>query len=132
MPKTMILKTCDVKTVDFHPIIALAKTFCVSLTAAAIKFVRFCPEACAVVLCRDKKICWSYHSETWFPYIKHGVPLGKQSLAYDFFVGKTMHEDPEEVPASAWFDHDDIDEVVEHSIASKEFSSVLSLLWLKP
>lgn len=132
LPKKMILKRCDVKMVNFQPIQQLAKDFSVSLTATAIRFVRFCPEKCAVVFSRDNKICWSYQSEDWWPYIQNGKPLDKWSLAYDFFAGKEMSEEPEDVRASAWFDPRGVDEVVEHSIGSKKLGFVLSILWIRP
>jgi len=132
LPKTMILKKCDVKTVDFRPIQMLAKDFEVSLTATAIRFVRFCPEKCAVVFSRDNKICWSYQSEDWWPYIQKGKQLDKWSLASDFFAGKEMNEEPEDVRASAWIDARGVDEVVEHSICSKKHGFVLSILWIRP
>lgn len=131
LPKKIILKRCDVKLVNFKPIQQLAKDFSVSLTATAIRFVRFCPEQCAVVFSRDNKICWSYQSEDWWPYIQNGKSLDCESLAHDFFAGEDMSEEPEDVSASAWFDARGVDELVEHSIGSKSYGFVLSILWIK-
>jgi len=70
LPSVLIKKRCDVKAVTFEPIQQLAKDFCVSLTATAIRFVRFCPEKCAVVFSQNNRISWSYQSEDWWPYIE--------------------------------------------------------------
>lgn len=131
LPTALVKKRCDVKAVTFEPIIQLAKDFKVSLTATAIRFVRFCPEKCAVVFSQNNRISWSYQSEDWWPYIERGRVLDKWSLAYDFFAGKEMSEEPEDVRASAWIDTRGVDELVEHSIGSKKYGFVLSLLWIE-
>lgn len=131
LPKALVEKRCDVKKVNFEPIKAIREDFKASLTATAIRFIRFCPEACAVVFSKGGKICWSYQSESWWPFIERGKVLDNRTLAYDFFVSDKTHEDPEDVEADAWFNAKDVEEIVEHSIPSPEFGFVLSILWIK-
>lgn len=132
LPKKLVEKRCDVSKANFKPIIQIAKDFRTSLTATAIKFVRLCPEKCAVVLSSQGKIVWSYRSEEWWPFIPRGKKLDKRTLAYDFFAGEQMAEEPMEVDADAWLENSNIDEIVEDSIASNQYGFVLSILWIRP
>ncbi|MGB9498692.1 MAG: ImmA/IrrE family metallo-endopeptidase [Dissulfuribacterales bacterium] len=133
LPKKLAEKMCDVADVNFKPVQEIKKKFRVSLTAAAIKFVRLNPEKCAVVYSENGKIKWSYRSEDWWAYIQHGQPLDNRTVAYDFFQGKELYNDPVDVDADAWINNSrGVQEIVEHSIGSKEFDFVLSLLWIRP
>lgn len=132
LPKKLVESRCDVAKVNFNPIIQIAKDFRASLTATAIKFIRLSPEACAVVFSSKGKIQWSYKSPTWWPFIRKGKKLDKRTLAYDFFNGVVMTEDPVEIDGNAWVETSRVDEIVEHSIASSRHGFVLSVLWIKP
>ncbi len=132
LPKSLIENRCDVAEVDFRPIIQLAKKFRASLTATAIRFVRFCPEICAVVFSKDARVKWFYRSEDWWPFIQIGSKLDDRTVAYSFFKGKTLPDDPIEVDADAWVEGDGLDEIVEHSVSSKNLNFVLSILWIEP
>ena len=134
MPEKMFKPLCNIGEANFNVIREIGKLFKSSLTAAAIRFVRFSPEPCAVILSRDQKIKWFYPSEEWekmSPFIKIGSTLDHRTLAYDFFVGKEVAEEPEEVEADAWVSLRGIDEVVEHSISSDKYMSVLTILHIK-
>ena len=133
LPTVMLERLCDVEEVDFRPVKKIAKKFRASLTATAIKFVSLNPEKCALVYSENEKIVWSYPSPDWRPFIQHGVPLDQRTEAYEFFQRKELYEEPVETPANAWFnDNREIEDLVEHSIGSKEFDFVLSLLWIRP
>ncbi|MCF8146259.1 MAG: ImmA/IrrE family metallo-endopeptidase [Deltaproteobacteria bacterium] len=132
LPAKLVHERCDIGNISFEPVKKIAKDFRASLTATAIKFVRLCPEKCAVVHSANGKIKWFYKSPDWWPYIKRGKELDKGTLAYDFFAGKEMETEPVEVDAHAWVAPRGLDEIVEHSIASPHYGFVLSLLWIKP
>jgi len=135
LPRFLVEKRCDVRSVDFNPVRAIADEFQASLTATAIRFVRFCPEACAILFSLGSKIRWVYKSKSFWPYIKTGKLLDKRTLAWDFFNGKPLHEEPEDVDADAWLDSDrlgDIEEVVEHSLGFSNLGGVLTLIWMRP
>ena len=102
------------------------------MTATAIKFVRLCPEKCAVVYSYDGKIQWSYRSPDWWPFIQNGKKLDDRTDAYDFFAGKPMDKDPIDVDGDAWVESRGVDEIMEHSIASTNYGFVLSILWIRP
>lgn len=132
LPTKLVSSRCDVGNINFEPIKQIAKDFRASLTATAIKFVRLCPEKCAVVYSTQGEIRWFYKSPDWWPFIRKDKKLDERTLAYDFFKGETMDQDPIEVDADAWIESRGLDEIVEHSIASPQYGFVLSLLWIKP
>jgi hypothetical protein len=132
LPTQLVTPRCDVGIVNFDVVKEIAKDFRTSLTATAIKFVRLCPERCAVVYSTNGVIKWCYKSPDWWPFIRVGQELDGRTLAYDFFAGRAMESDPQEVDADAWVESTGIYELVEHSVASVQYDFVLSLLWIKP
>jgi len=90
---------------------------------------------CAVIFSKDSKVKWVYRSNDFWPYIRVGKTLDKRTLAYDFFHGRELLEEPEDVDAEAWLDSDrlgDVNEVVEHSIGFSRLGCVLTILWIRP
>ena len=134
LPTKLVADLCDVKAVNFEPVRLIAQEFRASLTATAIKFIRLCPEQCAVVFSTEGRIKWFYKSSEWFRYIKKGDRLDDRTIAYDFFAGEAMEREPVEVESHAWIEDDDdeVENIVEHSIASPRFGFVLTLLWIRP
>ncbi|MBW1947588.1 MAG: ImmA/IrrE family metallo-endopeptidase [Deltaproteobacteria bacterium] len=132
LPKKLFKDRCDVREVNFTAVRKLAQEFTTSLTATAIRFVRFCPEMCALVFSKDSKIQWFYKSEDWWPILKKGQPLDNGSFAYNFFHRKEVPDEPLEVDGKAWIDSRRVESIIEHSIVSKNYGYVLSLLWIKP
>lgn len=131
LPKKLVSSRCDIGNINFEPIKQIAKDFRASLTATAIKFVRLCPEKCAIIYSALGKVRWFYKSPDWWLFIHKDKKLDKRTLAYDFFAGEPMEADPVEVDADAWVESRGLDEIVEHSIASQQYGFVLSLLWIK-
>ena len=131
LPTSLVSRRCDIGDISFDPVRQIAKDFQASLTATAIKFVRLCPEKCAVVCSAKGKIKWFYKSPDWWPFIHRDQKLDKRTLAYDFFIGEPMEKDPVEVDADAWVHSSGAEEIVEHSIGSRQYGFVLSILWIK-
>ena len=52
------------------------------------------------------------------------------SLARYFFDEHNLEELPHTLPAGTWIAREDGDQMVEHSIASSKYGTVLSMLWL--
>ena len=124
---------CDVEEVDFESVKKIAKIFRASLTATAMKFVQLNSEKCAFIYSELGKILWSCQSDDWKPFIQCGKLLESGTEAYNFFKRKELYKEPIEVKANSWFNSNNDDEyIVEHSIGSHEFDSVLSLLWIRP
>jgi len=130
LPKKLFKDRCDVSKVNFTPVRKLAEEFQTSLTATAIRFVRFCPEMCAIVFSKNSKISWVCCSEDWWPFIRQGKPLDSGTVAYDFFQGRECPDEPLEIDGNAWVDSSRVESIVEHSVGSS-FGYVLSLLWIR-
>ncbi|MGO9177074.1 MAG: ImmA/IrrE family metallo-endopeptidase [Desulfobaccales bacterium] len=132
LPKKFFKDRCDVREVNFAHVRKLAEEFTTSLTATAIRFVRFCPEACALVFSRESKICWFYGSEEWWPFIQKGQDLDNRTFAYNFFHGREVPDESLEVDGAAWVNSQRLESVEEHSIGSRQLGYVLSILWIRP
>ena len=132
LPSKIVGSFCDVEEISFKPIELIAREFRTSLTATAIKFVRLCPEKCAVIYSKEGKIKWFYKSHDWRGFIHNNKKLDKNTVAYDLFVGEELEAEPVEVDADAWIENPEFDEIVEHSILSTNYNFVLTLLWKKP
>lgn len=131
LPQKMIKTRADVPEVNISRIQEIACEFYASLTATAIKFVRLCPEQCAVVFSSGGKIRWAYKSSSFEAYIPFGQSLDKRTLAFDLSQGKER-ESPVEIDADAWIEGSNIDEIVEDSVSSDRYDFVLSILWIRP
>jgi hypothetical protein len=133
LPEKLIRHRCDVKNVNFTPIRKIAEDFHASLTATAIRFVRFCPEPCALICSQSSYIKWFYKSPEWWPYIQTKRKLDSRTVAMDFFIGKEMINEPIGIEADAWLDNTrGLNEIIEHSIALDYYKFVLTILWIKP
>ncbi|WYD79617.1 MAG: hypothetical protein V8K32_09900 [Candidatus Electrothrix gigas] len=127
LPAQLVAPYSDAGEVSFDLIKEIAKKFRASLTATAIKFVRLCPEPCAIVYSTNGN-----KSNEWWPFIRSGQQLDERTLAHDFFAGHDIDSEAQEVDADAWVEDMKLHEVVEHSVGSSQYGFVLSLLWIKP
>jgi len=131
LPEKLFKDRCDVREVNFAPVRKLAEEFTTSLTATAIRFVRFCPEMCALVFSKDSRIQWFYKSESWWPFIPKG-PLDINTFAANYFRNLEVPDEPLEVDGDAWVESKGVDSIIEHSICSPLLGFVLSILWIRP
>ncbi|MFH1079150.1 MAG: ImmA/IrrE family metallo-endopeptidase [Pseudomonadota bacterium] len=130
MPEALVKQRCDVREVNLEPAKNIAAAFQTSLTSATIRFVKFCPEPCALICSEDSKIKWSVKSAEWWPFIRTGQKLDKRSLAIEHYLGHEIPEEGEELDADVWIADPRIQNVFEHSVALKQYGLVLSILWL--
>ena len=113
----------------------IADAFDVSLTAAAIAYMRVCKEACALVYSKDGQAKWFARSKDMDDYglwISLG-PLDKYTIASAFFRGRPIQASPGRVDASSWFEPGRFREdgtIQEHSLAMPSYGAVLTLLWV--
>lgn len=123
-------KRCDRNRPCLRDVAALAEEFTTSLTATALRFVRFTPEPCAVVHSTDGAVDWLDWSSNFQLAIKKGTRLDGRTYAGDLSAGKPVDDRPGQVDGEAWSnsrDAADLD-IFEHS---KKVSprSVLTFLW---
>jgi len=132
MPQKFFEPKCDVIEIDFHIIENLAKEFQTSLTATAVRFVKFCPEQCALVCSENGKVRWFRVRKQNFPFlITPGMKLDENSLASNYFEGKEIPDESQYVHSYAWIDSPNApEEILEHSKPLTSYGCVLSLLWI--
>lgn len=136
MPESLWKSEVDVEKPSLDVIRELAEDFEVSLTAAAIRFVKLCPERCAIVSCKENCVQWSVTGPEFKWWIHNrGSELDRYSLASDYFKDKKVSRAMETVSASAWLQHPkfqgDRDYVLrEHCVPVPSLETTLSLLWI--
>ncbi|ADO73731.1 conserved uncharacterized protein [Stigmatella aurantiaca DW4/3-1] len=135
MPSTLWSKCVDVAEPNLDIVGTLAKEFEVSFTAAAIRFVKLCPECCCVVFAKEGKIEWFARGSDFDYQMQQGTKLDPYTLAFDYFKKGTVTTRPETVSASAWLSDKYVkadDELVEHCRILPHLGATLSLLWVPP
>jgi hypothetical protein len=140
LPERFFASLCKGEDPSLDLVSRLAEAFNVSLTATALRFLRFCDETCAVVFSQDGYIKWLQGSEEFERvhedvglYIGVRSKLDPSSLAASFFQGRTARPSPKRVDASAWFEPDRYRSdatVVEQSWTMPQYNAVLTLLWV--
>ena len=101
-----------------------------SILASAIQFAELSSERCAAVFSARREVVWTAPSATFAREIPRGKRIDPHSVAWDFFVRGELDDSAQPVPADAWFDTSAEVDIVEHSIASPQHGTVLSLLWI--
>jgi Zn-dependent peptidase ImmA (M78 family) len=130
MPHALLHRWCDVSSVDLDVPWRIVREFSVSILAAARRFTELSPERCAAVFSARRQVMWCSQSDTFTREIERGRRLEPASVAWDFFQAGKIDDRAQPVPADAWFETSADVEIIEHSIASEEHSTVLSMLWI--
>lgn len=108
----------------------LAREFRTTLTATALRYVECSNELCALVVSKDGFIKWYKKSDSFNFHVKVGEKLSFDTIAFDFFDGVNLPNEPESVPARAWLagEIDEESDIIEQSISLGSYGVVLSLL----
>jgi hypothetical protein len=132
MPEHLVQPACKVMRASLDPALRIAYTFGVSARASAIRFTELTDAPCAVVLSERGVVRWTAHSATFLQPITTGRPIDPRSVAWAYFEDGTLSLEMQLVPAAAWLDAAVEVRLVEHSIASHERGTVLTMLWVPP
>ena len=130
VPFHLVRKQCEVSPVSLEIPRRLASTFNVSILTATIQFAEFSSERCAAVFSARREVQWTAPSATFTRDIPRGKRLERDSIAWDFFERGVLDDRAQDVPADAWLETATEVDIVEHSIASPQHGTVLSLLWI--
>jgi len=130
MPAHLLKRWCEVSPVSMDIPRKIAREYNVSILAAAIQFAELSSERCAAVFSARREVVWTAPSATFTRDIPRGKRIDPHSIAWDFYVKGMLDDCAQPVPADAWFDTPIDVDIVEHSIASPEHGTVLSLLWI--
>ena len=130
MPYALLQRWCEVSPVDLEVPWRIVHEFSVSILAAARRFTELSSERCAAVFSARRCVQWCSQSDTFTREIARGRRLDPESVAWDFFQNGKIDDRAQPVPADAWFETSADVEIIEHSIASVEHETVLSMLWI--
>jgi len=130
MPSHLVQRWCEVSPVNMDIPWKIAREYNVSILASAIQFTALASERCAAVFSARREVVWTAASPTFARDIPRGKRIDPESVAWDFFTKGTLDDRAQPVPADAWFDTSVEVDIVEHSIASPQHGTVLSLLWI--
>ncbi len=130
MPSHLVRAWCEVSPVSMEIPRKIAREYNVSILASAIQFAELSSERCAAVFSSRREVVWTAPSATFAREIPRGKRIDPHSVAWDFFVKGELEDSAQPVPADAWFDTSVEVDIVEHSIASPQHGTVLSLLWI--
>jgi hypothetical protein len=136
LPQRFFASLCKGRDPSLDLIADLADTFGVSLTATALRYLRFCDETCAVVFSQDGHIKWFRGSEEFENlgvFIDVHSKLDPSSLAAAFFQSHTIQDVPKRVDVSTWFEPGQYRgdaSILEQSWAMPSYNAVLTLLWV--
>lgn len=126
LPRRLLLPRCD-EIVAWGTASAIARTFEVSITAAAMRFVELTQQRAAIVCTRDGRVQWSRRSFRFGYRIARGHAVGATSVARR--AERSWDRSPSYVPLGAWIDGAGDDaHVLEHAFAMPRVGVVMSLL----
>jgi Zn-dependent peptidase ImmA (M78 family) len=136
MPEQFFAPLCQDQDPSFELISDLADRFKVSLTATAMRYVRFTSETCATVFSKDGLVKW-FNGSTEFSdlgvFIEVRVKPDPSSLAASFFQGRSIPSSQRNISASVWLapgHYRKNARIKEQALAMPNYNSVLTLLWI--
>lgn len=133
MPAKMFEPLCRTGAPSLSYVAELAQRFQVTLTAAATRYIEFCPHRCCLVASTGGKIRYHRKTDDFGYFIAPLESLNAATYAADFFKGEPLPVGMREVNATAWLEGKRIDSnktIREESIAMPFYDSVLTLLWI--
>ncbi len=140
MPKRFFAPLCLSEEPSLLYISSLANKFMTSLTATALKYIKFCNEPVAIILSQNNKIQW-FQSSLDFDklrddlnfFIKPQSILDPDTLAAKLLKDPNYPKKKTRTQASRWFmlgKYNKDATIEEHSIAMPNYEAVLTLLWI--
>lgn len=133
MPAKMFEPFCKTATPSLSFVADLAQRFQVTLTAAATRFIQFCPHRCCLVASTGGKIRYHRKTDDFGYFITPRETLNPATFAADFFEGDRLPVGMRDVSATAWLEGKSIDSkkaIKEESVPMPSYDSVLTLLWI--
>jgi Zn-dependent peptidase ImmA (M78 family) len=114
----------------------ISEYFKVSMTAAAIRYAESGITPIAIILSKDAFVYASIINTNFpFQFVPKGFKVNEFSNAYDFYHGREMSEEPDEILADAWFTEDFKYEpgklLIEQNLAMPRYNSVLTIVYEK-
>lgn len=130
MPYRLVRDVCRTTIVSLEAPWQIARMFGMSILASAIRFVELSAEPCAAVFSSQRRVLWSAESASFPARIERDRPIAAGSRAASFWESGAIDTGAVQIPAHLWLDRADNQSIVEDAIASREYGTVLSMLWL--
>lgn len=133
MPQQMFAPRCNLTLPSLAAIGRVAQEFEVTLTAAAARFIEFCPHRCCLVVSKNGQIHYHRRTTDFGYFLSPSTELRPLTYAADFYKGKGIPKGMHSVPADSWLDGPKLDtskRIMEDSIAMPSYNAVLTLLWI--
>lgn len=135
MPEVLFLPAIAGNSPKPDVIEGLAKSFSVTLTAAAVRFVELCKDHCIFVFCEAGKVRWWRCSKdldgpVW---IKPGTPVSPRTLAGRYFEGMPSRFKTQSVGLCEWASRypDYAEDAVEAIIPLGTTGAVIVMIWFE-
>ena len=115
----------------------IAEHFQTSLTSATFRYLEIGQHPISLFHCRDKKVNYWKNSPDYYRKVKDITRLQppEDSVAMEFFSDGTIYrkkDSAQEIYKSTWFEtdeYDNEDEYYEYAIVTKDYNTVLSVVW---
>jgi Zn-dependent peptidase ImmA (M78 family) len=133
MPTRMFEPHCRSLTPSLRAISSLAQEFDVSLTAAGMRYIRFCPHRCCLVVSTNGRVRYHQRTEDFGHFLHPADELRGSTYAADLFAGNSIPKGMRSVPAAAWLEGSKIGpekRILEDSIFMSNYNSTITLLWI--
>ncbi|HOU12772.1 MAG TPA: ImmA/IrrE family metallo-endopeptidase [Anaerolineae bacterium] len=137
LPQRFFAPLCNKVDPSLDFIAELASEFEVSITATAIRYLKFCDEACAIVLTQNGQTRWFHASKAFKEiglFIDVRCKVDPTTLAGALSTNTALqHIAPKRVKASAWFSSGQYRRdatILEQSWPMPSYDAVLTLLWV--
>lgn len=131
MPRKQFRQDSKEMPISFESARELARTFEVSITAAARRMVELTSEHCALVATEEGRVTWQDRNEYYWRMTTRGQEVRPETFAAGVYDGEDPNPAPEQVDPYAWINEGVEDELllVESTHAVPSQNQVLSLLW---
>jgi hypothetical protein len=137
MPLTHFRRATSGQPINLEALSMASYQFGVSLTAAALRWIKSTEESAVLILSRDGYIDWSVSSDLAF---KNGVFIRTKGIIVELPGGSLAADDSlpdcklgERVPLKTWFEHAHASAVmIEMKLVCVNYGYTLSLLHLSP
>ncbi|MBC8319302.1 MAG: ImmA/IrrE family metallo-endopeptidase [Bacteroidetes bacterium] len=117
----------------------ISEHFQTSITSATFRYLEIGQHPIFLFHCRDKKVIYWKNSDNYYRKVRDITKLQppEDSVAMEFFNNGTIYikdESAQEIEKSTWFDtsaYDSNDVYFEYAIVTKDYNTVLSVVWEK-
>ncbi|MBD3184178.1 ImmA/IrrE family metallo-endopeptidase [Candidatus Poribacteria bacterium] len=138
MPENVFRQDIQNRDISLKTISFLARKYKTSITSTAIRYARFNPEVCAIIVSEEGKIRYFSYSESFRKdkslYLSRSAPLQEGTFAKKLFDKDIKDLDAHgEVYINSWSKSasDSKAKMIEQSRYFPKFKQILSLIWLE-